>query len=73
MIYIESKFTGSMCWENYGRYGWHLDHIMPCAIFDLSKPEHVKRCFHFSNYQPLEAIKNLRKNRNPTTNQYNLL
>ena len=21
----------------FGRYGWHIDHIIPCASFDLSK------------------------------------
>jgi len=52
-MYLESKFEPGMNWRNYGRRGWHIDHIMPCAIFDLSKPEHQKRCFHFSNLQPL--------------------
>lgn len=58
-IYLESKFDVGMSWENYGQ--WHIDHIMPCAIFDLSKPEHQKRCFHFSNMQPMWAEDNLRK------------
>lgn len=55
-IYIESKFQPGMTWENI-----HLDHIVPCALFDLTKPEHQKICFHFSNYQPLLAIDNIRK------------
>lgn len=70
-IYLESKFEPGMSWQNYGLY-WHIDHIMPCAIFDLSKPEHQKRCFHFSNMQPLGAIENLRKNAT-APNQFNLL
>lgn len=47
--------------------------IMPCAIFDLTKPEHQKRCFHFSNLQPLFALDNLHKNAKVTTNQFQLL
>lgn len=59
-IYLESKFKTGMTRTNYGTV-WHVDHIMPCAIFDLSKPEHIKRCFHFSNLQPLFAEDNHRK------------
>jgi len=51
--YLESKFTEGMTWENYGKYGWHIDHIRPCASFDLSDPEQQKQCFHYSNLQPL--------------------
>jgi hypothetical protein len=59
MIYLESKFEIGMAWGNYGK--WHIDHIMPCAIFDLTKVDHQKRCFHFSNMQPLWAVDNRRK------------
>lgn len=60
-IYLESKFEVGMSWQNYGRNGWHVDHIIPCSIFDLSKPDHQKRCFHFSNLQPLWEPDNIRK------------
>ncbi len=59
-MYLESLFQTGMSWENYGSV-WHIDHIVPCAIFDLSKPSHQKRCFHFSNLQPLFAEENLLK------------
>ncbi len=71
-IYIESKFEVGMTWSNYGSV-WHVDHIMPCAIFDLTKPEHQKRCFHFSNMQPLFVVDNLKKNRWHFSDQFNLL
>lgn len=57
---FERKFLPGMAWENYG--AWHIDHIKPCAKFDLTNPEHQKQCFHFSNLQPLWATDNLRKN-----------
>lgn len=59
--YIESQFKSGMTWENYGYYGWHIDHIKPCASFDLSKEEEQRKCFHFSNLQPLWATENLKK------------
>lgn len=52
-IYIESKFQPGMTWDNI-----HLDHIVPCALFNLTNPAHQKICFHFSNYQPLFAPDN---------------
>ena len=57
--YIESKFTKGMTWGNHGIYGWHLDHIKPCASFDLSNPEQQKLCFHYTNYQPLWSTKEI--------------
>lgn len=61
MIYIESKFQEGMSWENYGVDTWHLDHIKPCSLFQLEDKEDQKKCFHFSNYQPLWAADNLAK------------
>lgn len=58
--YLEFRFTPEMTWENYGKV-WHIDHIRPCASFDLSKEENQKECFHYTNLQPLEAFKNLSK------------
>jgi hypothetical protein len=59
--YIENQFADGMSWKNYGRYGWHIDHIKPCAAFDLSKPEDQKQCFNYTNLQPLWAEDNLKK------------
>jgi hypothetical protein len=50
-----------MTWQNYGYYGWHIDHIKPCASFDLRKPSEQRKCFHYSNLQPLWAKDNLQK------------
>jgi hypothetical protein len=57
--HLESKFKPGMTKENHGK--WHVDHIIPCAIFDLSKPEEQIKCFHYTNLQPLWAIDNIRK------------
>lgn len=60
-IYLESLFKIGMSWENYGKHGWHVDHIKPCASFDLTKGEAVEECFHYSNLQPLWAKENWKK------------
>jgi hypothetical protein len=59
--HIENQFTEGMSWNNYGCEGWHIDHIKPCAAFDLSKPEEQATCFHYTNLQPLWAKDNLIK------------
>lgn len=59
--YLESKFKNGMNWENYGREGWHVDHIKPCTAFDLTDPEEQKECFHYKNLQPLWATDNRKK------------
>jgi hypothetical protein len=59
--YLESKFQSGMTWDNYGYNGWHIDHIIPCASFDLSDPDQQRQCFHYTNLQPLWAADNLAK------------
>jgi len=59
--HLESQFTEGMTWDNMGRGGWHIDHIIPCAYFDLSKPSHQKVCFNWQNLQPLWESDNCAK------------
>lgn len=57
--HLESLFKPGMSWEN--RSQWHLDHVRPCASFDLTDPEQQEKCFHYTNYQPLWWSDNLSK------------
>lgn len=57
--HLESKFDDKMNWENYGE--WHVDHVKPCASFDLSTEADQMSCFHYSNLQPLWASDNQKK------------
>jgi len=59
--HIESQFQDGMTWENYGRRGWHIDHIRPCSSFNLTSEKDQKECFHYSNTQPLWEKDNLSK------------
>lgn len=58
---MQLQFKDGMNWGNYNYNGWHIDHIKPCALFDLSKEEEQKKCFHYTNLQPLWGIDNLKK------------
>lgn len=59
--HLEGLFQSGMTWDNWTHSGWHIDHIIPCAAFDLSDHEQQKRCFHYTNLQPLWAADNIRK------------
>tara|TARA_B100002019_G_scaffold231003_1_gene204515 strand:- start:405 stop:971 length:567 start_codon:yes stop_codon:yes gene_type:complete len=59
--HIEGQFKEGMSWDNYGLYGWHIDHIVPLAQFDLLDLEEQKKAFHYTNLQPLWAEENLKK------------
>lgn len=60
-LYLESKFTEGMSWDNYGRSGWHIDHIVPLSHYDLTDREQLLKACHFTNLQPLWAKDNYRK------------
>jgi hypothetical protein len=62
--YLESKFKTGMSWDNWSLNGWHIDHIRPCASFNLSIPEEQRKCFHYTNLQPLWAKDNIKKSDN---------
>jgi len=62
--YLEIKFKLGMSWVNYGVNGWHIDHIIPCDVFDLSDEEQQKKCFNYTNLQPLWARENIIKGHN---------
>lgn len=59
--HIESRFTAGMTWDKILSGEIHIDHIIPCAKFDLSKPGEQAICFGYNNLQPLWAADNLSK------------
>jgi hypothetical protein len=58
--HLVSQFREGMTLENHGPV-WHIDHIRPCASFDLSDKTQAAACFHYSNLQPLFEEENLAK------------
>lgn len=69
--HMQAQFKRGMAWNNMGSH-WHIDHIIPCSAFDLSKPEQQAICFHYTNMQPLEAFRNRKKHAKITDGQMKL-
>lgn len=59
--HIESQFNNGMNWENYGIKGWHIDHIIPLSLYDLTNENEVKKACNYLNLQPLWWYDNLEK------------
>jgi hypothetical protein len=59
--HLESQFNNGMDWKNYGRKGWHIDHIKPISKFDLRLANEQRKCWNYTNLQPLWWYDNLKK------------
>ena len=72
--YIESKFypnpiTGeSMSWDNYGKNGWEVDHIVSCCT--SNSLEELKVLQHYLNLQPLWKEDHKEKTKNDVSNYW---
>ena len=58
-VHLEKQFKDGMSCDNYG--DWEIDHIRPCASFNLELEEDQRACFHYSNTQPLWQSENASK------------
>ena len=59
ILHLENKFQDNMSWDNYGMYGWHIDHIVPLS--SAKTEEELYKLCHYTNLQPLWAEENLSK------------
>lgn len=60
--WFEFNFTYSdFTWENYGKR-WEIDHVIPCATFNLLEKNDVYKCFNWKNTKPVNKNFNRRKN-----------
>jgi hypothetical protein len=57
--WLEYQFTNTLGWHNYGE--WHIDHVIPCSLFDLSNPAKQVDCFNWRNLRPCMGIENISK------------
>lgn len=63
MSHLAAQFDPWMSWDNYGFYGWHIDHIRPLASFHYDTPDdpEFKEAWALSNLRPLRSTDNWRK------------
>jgi len=68
--HLKKQFITGMTLDNYGRGigKWSIDHVIPCEVFGIYKEknlekreEKLKKCFHYTNLQPLWFDENVRK------------
>jgi hypothetical protein len=57
--HLEKQFKDGMSWDNYGLYGWHIDHILPLS--SAKNEDEIYKLCHYTNLQPLWAKENLSK------------
>ena len=57
--HLESQFTKGMCWNNYGKFGWHVDHIIPLS--SAKTKEDLLPLLHYTNLRPLWWRDNIQK------------
>jgi hypothetical protein len=62
---IECLFSEGMNWDNYGRGGWHIDHIKPLSTAKTESD--FKELCKIENLQPLWEFDNLSKGSKYTT------
>ena len=57
--WFEFHFKDGIGWHNFRE--WHIDHVIPCSNFDLSKDEDQYKCFNWKNLRPCMANENIKK------------
>lgn len=55
MAHLERHFLPGMNWENYGKFGWEIDHVIPRSAFNYETPDDIdfQRCWSLDNLRPL--------------------
>lgn len=61
--HLRQQYEYGMHDDNYGcgQGQWSIDHIRPCASFDLTDEVQRLACFHYSNARPMWHIDNMKK------------
>ena len=62
VIHLGSQFSEGMSWANFGRGGWHVDHIYPVGKADLTDEAQLLAAFNWQNCRPVWEAENFQKN-----------
>lgn len=55
-----AKFRDGMTWDNWPKH-WHIDHVRPLGLFDLTDFTQFAEACHYTNLQPLLVDEHRRK------------
>jgi hypothetical protein len=58
--WIQYQFVEGMTMDNYGKE-WHIDHVKPCASYDLTNEKELGECMNWKNLRPCWKMENLSK------------
>jgi len=64
-LHMENLFKPKMTWNNHGKLGWHIDHIIP--LNSAKNQQELEKLCHYKNLQPLWWYDNLSKGGNIIT------
>ena len=56
---IRARLYHFLTWKNYGK--WHVDHVKPLSMFDVTNEKELYLACNFKNLQPMWAVENLTK------------
>jgi hypothetical protein len=61
--HLENLWSSGMSWNNYGKNGWVIDHIIPRKLWEYKSSNDIefKQCWCLANLQPLWEIDNIKK------------
>ncbi len=61
--HLETLFEPEMTWKNRGRYGWHLDHILPRSLcqYESYGGKNFLQCWGLKNLRPCWYMPNIRR------------
>jgi hypothetical protein len=55
--WLQYNLQEGMTLQNHGKV-WHIDHTIPCSLFQLNEETEQRRCFHWSNVKPMLVLEN---------------
>ncbi len=64
--HLEKQFLPGMSWENHGKNGWEMDHIIPESLWSYETTEDfdLRKCWSLENLRPMWAKENTQKGNN---------
>ncbi len=66
-------FKEGMTWENRGQKTWHIDHIKPLCLYDLTNEQECKFAWNYMNLRPIWYKENLQRPKTGNSKKQDIL